>query len=267
MKTAPTILSRSLAALVLTAGIVTAAAWAAQPAQPAEQSQAKPAPSPATNPAPSPAISPATKPVNKLCPIMESEVDAEAPTRQFKGVTIGFCCPGCDRKWDRTSDAGKLAMLTKLAPEAITAINAASNPALKVARDYLAACAKSDLTALNALFLDKGRATVSENASDEGTWETYRDQHLMPELKAMPGFVMSITKEDVQTFAATSIVRQMGSFTMPDPNQKELTKTYLAAITYVVVDDGGTPKIAHMHRSSRAEKQTAAGAPAMHDHK
>ena len=233
-------------------------------------------------------------PVNKICPIMESEVDKDAPTRQFKGVTIGFCCPGCDRKWDRQSDEKKIALLVKFAPEAITAIAAAAkaapkpdasmsqpdaaalaaNPAVKVARAYMAACGKADAAALNALFLNKGRATVSENASDEGTWETYRDHHLMPELKEMPGFAMSITKEDVQTFGATSIVRQIGSFTVPDPANKDLTKKYLAAATYVVVDDGGTPKIAHLHWSSRAEKKDGGAAAAKspdagheHDHK
>ena len=233
-------------------------------------------------------------PVNKICPIMESEVDKDAPTRQFKGVTIGFCCPGCDRKWDRQSDEKKIAMLVKFAPEAITAIAAAAkaapkpdasmsqpdaaalaaNPAVKVARAYMAACGKADAAALNALFLNKGRATVSENASDEGTWETYRDHHLMPELKEMPGFAMTVTKEDVQTFGATSIVRQIGSFTVPDPANKDLTKKYLAAATYVVVDDGGTPKIAHLHWSSRAEKKDGGAAAAKspdaghgHDHK
>jgi len=220
-------------------------------------------------------------PVNKSCPIMEGEVDKDAPTRQFKGVTIGFCCPGCDRKWDRQSDEKKIAMLVKFAPEAITAIAAAAkaapkpdeasvqpdaaalagNPAVKVARAYIDACGKSDAAALNALFLDKGRATVSENASDEGSWETYRDHHLMPELKEMPGFAMTIAKEDVQTFGATSIVRQIGSFTVPDPNHKELTKKYRAAVTYIVVDDGGTPRIAHLHWSSRAEKKPDAAAP------
>lgn len=249
MKNAPTMFIRSLAAIVLGAGIVSAAAWAAQPQPPAAPAQAQPA----------------SKPANTLCPIMENEVDAEAPTRQFKGVAIGFCCPGCDRKWDRKSDEAKMALLTKMAPEAVAAINAASNPALKVARDYLAACGKSDATALNTLFLDRGRATVSENASDEGTWETYRDHHLLPELNEMPGFVMTVTKEDVQTFGTTSIVRQIGSFTVPDPNHKELTKKYLAAVTYVVVDEGGTPKIAHLHWSSRAEKKPDAGAPATPD--
>ena len=235
--------------------------------------------------------------VNKNCPIMGKEVDAETPTREFKGVTIGFCCPGCDRKWDKKTDAEKMTLLAKHSPEAVTAILAAddaskraaqpaaaaaadalaSNPAVKVARGYLAACGKADAKALDALFLDKGRATVSENAGDEGTWETYRDHHLMPELKEMPGFVMTVAKEDVQSFGTTSIVRQIGSFTVPDPNHKELTKKYLAAVTYVVVDEGGTPKIAHLHWSSRAEKKEGATAPAApaaghgntpgHDHK
>ncbi|MDP1661231.1 MAG: hypothetical protein Q8L55_04875 [Phycisphaerales bacterium] len=268
MKKAPTVIIRTLASLVLGAGMISAAALAAQPQPPAAAPSQPAAPEHAQD---------APKPVNKFCPIMENEVDAESPTRQFKGVTIGFCCPGCDRKWDRKSDEAKMAMLTKMAPEAVAAINAASSPALKVARDYLAACGKSDATALNALFLDKGRATVSENAGDEGTWETYRDHHLMPELKEMPGFVMTVTKEDVQTFGTTSIVRQIGSFTVPDPNHKELTKKYLAAVTYVVVDEGGTPKIAHLHWSSRAEKKPDAAAPATpeaghgnapaHDHK
>ncbi len=225
------------------------------------------------------------EPVNKVCPIKEGEVDAESPTRQFKGVTIGFCCPGCEGKWDKKTDDEKMVLLAKHAPEAVTAIDAAvkakpqvaatnvqpdaaalaSNPAVTVARAYMAACTKSDATALNAIFLDKGRATVSENASDEGTWETYRDHHLLPELKEMPGFVMTATKEDVQTFGTTSIVRQIGSFTVPDPNHKELTKKYLAAVTYVVVDEGGTPKIAHLHWSSRAEKKPDAAAPTTPD--
>ncbi|HVZ95218.1 MAG TPA: hypothetical protein VG797_11980 [Phycisphaerales bacterium] len=227
----------------------------------------------------------ADDPVNKVCPIKEGEVDKESPTREFKGVTIGFCCPGCEGKWDKKTDDEKMALLAKHAPEAVTAIEAvaksakapakaksqpdaaalANHPAVKVARGYLAACGNADATALNALFLDKGRATVSENAGDEGTWETYRDHHLMPELKEMPGFVMTVAKEDVQTFGTASIVRQIGSFTVPDANHPDAPKKYLAAVTYVVVDDGGTPRIAHLHWSSRAEKKPAADANAKPD--
>lgn len=242
MKKASIVFTRSLAALVLGAGMISAAALAGQPQPPATPVQADRA----------------IKPANLLCPIMENEVAEGGPTRQYKGVTIGFCCPGCDRKWDRKSDEAKMAMLTKMAPEAVAAISAASSPALKVAREYLAACGKADVDALNALFLDKGRATVSENAGDEGTWETYRDHHLLPELKEMPGFAMTVAKEDVQAFGTTSIVRQIGSFAVPDPNHPDAPRKFLAAVTYVVVDDGGTPKIAHLHWSSRAEKKPAA---------
>ena len=36
---------------------------------------------------------------NAYCPVKGGEVDPEAPTVQYKGKTIGFCCPGCDGKF------------------------------------------------------------------------------------------------------------------------------------------------------------------------
>jgi len=36
---------------------------------------------------------------NAYCPVKGGEVDPEAPTVQYKGKTIGFCCPGCDSKF------------------------------------------------------------------------------------------------------------------------------------------------------------------------
>jgi hypothetical protein len=96
---------------------------------------------------------------------------------------------------------------------------------------------------------------VSDNASDEGTWETYRDHHLLPELREAPGFKMSVRKEDLQDFGATSVVRQIGSFTVPDPNHPDAPRSYLAAVTYVVVESGGLHKIADLHWSSRAERR------------
>lgn len=245
-------------------------------------------------------------PINKNCPIMGGGVDTDTPTREFKGVTIGFCCPGCDLKWDKKTDAEKMSLLAKTSPEVVVAILSAdasakpaalpapkplvvigkdyqadmkaiqSNPPLSVARGYLAACARANVKTLDTLFLDKGRATVSENSQDEGTWEAYRDQHLIPELKEMPDFAITLTKEDIQTFGATTVIRHFGTFTVPDAHNKEVARTYLAAITYVVVDEGGSPKIAHLHWSSRAEKkpdlspttpESGHGSGPGHDHK
>jgi YHS domain-containing protein len=38
---------------------------------------------------------------NKVCPVKGEEVDAEAPTVEYNGKVIGFCCPGCDLKFKK----------------------------------------------------------------------------------------------------------------------------------------------------------------------
>lgn len=40
-------------------------------------------------------------PWNKVCPVKGEEVDAEAPTFEYDGKVIGFCCPGCDSKFQK----------------------------------------------------------------------------------------------------------------------------------------------------------------------
>ncbi|MCF8242903.1 MAG: hypothetical protein K9J16_16105 [Melioribacteraceae bacterium] len=36
---------------------------------------------------------------NAFCPVRGGEVDPEAPTVEYDGKLIGFCCPGCDGKF------------------------------------------------------------------------------------------------------------------------------------------------------------------------
>jgi len=211
---------------------------------------------------------PAAEPVNDVCPIKGHEVDKETPTREFRGHAIGFCCPGCDTTWDAKPESERLAFLVKYVPEAgnkqhntPSPVGPPATPATRTARAYLDACNKSDAKALNALFLDKGRATVLENAGDEGAWETYRDHHLIPELAEMPGFTLAVASEKEQAFGSTSIVTQTGSFLVPTPNHPDAPRTFLAAVTYVIVDENGSPKIAHLHWSSRAEKKAEPGSP------
>jgi hypothetical protein len=45
---------------------------------------------------------------NTHCPIMpDNEIDAQTPTVQWQGKTIGFCCEGCDKKFLALSDEEK----------------------------------------------------------------------------------------------------------------------------------------------------------------
>ncbi|TSA27830.1 MAG: YHS domain-containing protein [Ignavibacteriales bacterium] len=38
---------------------------------------------------------------NKVCPVKGEEVDTETPTEIYQGKTIGFCCPGCIKKFKK----------------------------------------------------------------------------------------------------------------------------------------------------------------------
>lgn len=38
---------------------------------------------------------------NKVCPVKGEEIDADAPTYEYNGKVIGFCCPGCDTKFQK----------------------------------------------------------------------------------------------------------------------------------------------------------------------
>lgn len=132
-----------------------------------------------------------------------------------------------------------------------------ASPALQHARAYLAACEKSDRDALDGLFLDKGRASVFENASDEGNWEHYRDHHLWPELQELKGIRFVLESEAEQVFGETTIVRHLGWFSVPDPSSATESRRILSAVTYVIIVEDGKPKIAHLHWSSRAARRPA----------
>lgn len=38
---------------------------------------------------------------NKVCPVKGGEVDNETPTVEYNGKAYGFCCPGCDSKFEK----------------------------------------------------------------------------------------------------------------------------------------------------------------------
>ena len=51
--------------------------------------------------------------VNDVCPISGRAVDPIAPTVEYQGKDVGFCCGGCVSPWDKMSDTEKDAFLAR----------------------------------------------------------------------------------------------------------------------------------------------------------
>ena len=129
-----------------------------------------------------------------------------------------------------------------------------SSPAngLSLARAYIKGMETGRLDELDGLFLPDGKSNILENASNEGSWEHYRDHHLKPEMEATSNFRVDITDEAETRFGSTILVRQVGTFSM---EVKGELRKYRMAVTYLIVDHAGKPKIAHIHWSSRPERK------------
>ncbi len=222
---------RTAIALVAAVSFGALLAGAAQPGH--EGHQAPKAPQPDPQPA---------RAINDRCPIQGEEVDPETAMRVWRGHSIGFCCPGCDTKWDAKPDAEKDTFLGKFVK--VGPVSAA----VDLARRFHAARAAGDTSMLDRLFLSGGKATVLQNGSDAGTWERYREEHLKPELKVLGTSTWRTVTEAETPLGTATLVSQTVTVTAGEGAKK---KVISAAVTLMVVDDGGTPKIAHMHWSSR----------------
>ncbi len=125
---------------------------------------------------------------------------------------------------------------------------------LSIARAYLSGMNAGEIAALDRLFLPDGRSSILENASDEGSWEHYRDHHLKPEMEASKNFRFTAAKESEERFGDVILVRQTGSFTVEVNGEM---RKYRAAVSYVIVTEGDRLCIAHLHWSSRPDQRTA----------
>lgn len=121
-----------------------------------------------------------------------------------------------------------------------------------IAQAYIAGMESGDLDKLTALFLPDDRSSILENASDEGSWEHYRDHHLKPEMEAAKNFKFTVAKESEERFGAAILVRQIGSFTI---EVKDEMRKYRAAVSYIIVTEDNQPRIAHLHWSSRPDQR------------
>ena len=117
-----------------------------------------------------------------------------------------------------------------------------------LANAYLAGMEAGDFDKLDALFLPDGRSNILENASDEGSWEHYRDHHLKPEMETALNFKFNVSKETEERFGDAILVQQVGTFSVDVADE---TRHYRVAVSYVIVKDGSKLSIAHLHWSSR----------------
>ncbi len=189
--------------------------------------------------------------VNSTCPFSGKPVGSDSPTVSQDGNTIGFCCNGCLRRWRAMDEPQRQTILASFIP-AVPAETPLPADALSLARAYLEGMEAGRLDALDELFLPDGGSSILENASDEGSWEHYRDHHLKPEMESTNDFSFTVTDEKEQRFGSTSLVRQVGTFTIQVGDEQ---RAYRAAVSYLVVEDAGSLKIAHLHWSSRPKRK------------
>ncbi len=143
--------------------------------------------------------------------------------------------------------AASLALIAQSRPTESSQANG-----LSLAHAYMTGLETGRLDELDGLFLPDGQSNILENASNEGSWEHYRDHHLKPEMEATSNFRVNVTDETETRFDSTILVRQVGTFSMEIKG--ELRK-YRMAVTDLIVDHAGEPKIAHIHWSSRPERK------------
>ena len=124
----------------------------------------------------------------------------------------------------------------------------AEEDALAVGRAYAAGISGGDLDELDRLFVPDGHSSVFENGSDEGSWEHYKEHHLAPEHDALGDFRFTTKEELAESCGEGFLVRQLGEFAFELDGE---TRTYRAAVSYVLVPADGGLRILHLHWSSR----------------
>ncbi len=126
---------------------------------------------------------------------------------------------------------------------------------LALARSYLAGMESGDLKALTALFITNDQSSILENASDEGSWEHYRDHHLKPEMAVAKNFKFEVAKESEERFGDVILVQQTGNFSV---EVKGESHKFRVAVSYVIIQADDQLRIAHLHWSSRPTPQASA---------
>jgi len=119
----------------------------------------------------------------------------------------------------------------------------------EVAAAYLAALEASDLDAAGRLFARE--SSIFETGGVEGSWQTYREHHLGPEVDGVASFSINPGEPDVTTSedATLAIVSWPIEYTISLKDGRTIRSR--GTVTFVLVHEDGAHRIRHLHWSSR----------------
>ena len=215
-------------AIFITAG----AAPRVEPPAPATTPDVGPQPPTPSPPAQSaPALKPG-EPVNARCPVMDEEVDLECPKVKHNGYTVGFCCPGCDARWNEWPVAKKDAFISN---------SVRLLASRRTASAFLDALARGDAEGATALITTRTAAGIVINTRDEGSWVEFHAARLERFLAERRGRTYDV-RLSATALPQSEVVRAVGTLSGARGGPAGPV-----ALTIVTVEEDGARRIAHLH--------------------
>jgi hypothetical protein len=121
-----------------------------------------------------------------------------------------------------------------------------------VGRAYLRAMETGDLDAAERLFAK--RSLLFESGGVEGTWRRYREHHIGPELAETESFTTSpgVPEEEFSTDGTMAMLAWPVDYRIVLKDGRIVDNH--GTLTFVMVREGDTYRIRHLHWSSRKKK-------------
>ena len=146
-----------------------------------------------------------------------------------------------------------LALLVPLPVSAQNADDNKTSDAIGVCRAYFEAMDNSDLDAAGKLFAEK--SLIFETGGVEGSWKTYREHHLGPEIDGVLSFETSLGEPEAMSSkdGSMSVVAWPIEFHIKFKDDREIDSR--GTVTFVLSLEDGMQRIRHLHWSSRRKKK------------
>ncbi len=146
-----------------------------------------------------------------------------------------------------------LAVLAPLPASAQKGEDDEVSDAIEVCRAYFEAMDDSDLDAAGKLFAEE--SLIFETGGVEGSWKTYREHHLGPEIDAILSFETSLGEPEAMSSkdGSMSFVAWPIEYHIKLEDDREIDSR--GTVTFVLLVEDDVVRIRHLHWSSRRIKQ------------